>query len=71
MVHFWLRYRTPSRSGKYIGFGLRIETGRTERTTNIIVNIFDIIQQVRDTDVHLKVDKEQILNGESHDEEVK
>ena len=42
---FWLRYRTPSGSGKYIpvGFGLRIETG-AERTT--IVDIFDIIQQV-------------------------
>ena len=24
---FWLRYRTPSGSGKYIGFVLRIETG--------------------------------------------
>ena len=48
---FWLRYRTPSGSGKYIGFGLRIETG-AERTT--IVDIFDIIQQVRDTGIHLK-----------------
>ena len=53
---FWLRYRTPSGSGKYIGFGLRIET-RAERTT-IIVDIFDIIQQVRDTGIHLKVDEE-------------
>ena len=35
-----LRYRTPSGSGKYIGFGLRIETG-AERT----VDIFDITQQ--------------------------
>ena len=33
------------------GFGLRNETG-AERTT--IVYIFDIIQQVRDTGVHLK-----------------
>ena len=32
---FWLRYRTPSCSGKYIGFGLMIETG-----TTIIVDIF-------------------------------
>ena len=39
---FWLRYRTRSGSGKYIGFGSRIETG-AERTT-IIVDIFDIIQ---------------------------
>ena len=38
-----------------LGFGLRIETG-AERTT--IVNIFDIIQQVRDTGIHLKVDEE-------------
>ena len=53
---FWLRYRTPSGSGKYIGFGLRIETG-AERTT-IIVDIFDITQQVRDTGVHLKVHEE-------------
>ena len=35
---FWLRYRTPSGSGKYTGFGLRMETG-TARTT--IVDIFD------------------------------
>ena len=49
---FWLRYGTPSGSGKYIKFGLRIETG-AERTT-IIVDIFDIIEQVRDTGVHLK-----------------
>ena len=52
---FWLRYRTPSGSGKYIRFGLRfglrIETG-AERTT--IVDIFDIIQQVRDTGIHLE-----------------
>ena len=53
-VTFWLRYRTPSSSGKYMGFGLRIETG-TGRTT-IIVDIFDIIQQIRDTGFHLKVD---------------
>ena len=51
---FWSRYRTPSGSGKYIGFGLRIETG-VERTT--IVDIFDIIQQARDTSIHLKVGK--------------
>ena len=55
---FWLRYRTPinSGSGKCIalGFGLfiRIEKG-VERTT--VVDIFDIIQQVRDTGIHLKV----------------
>ena len=42
---FWLRYRTSDGSGKYIGFGLRIETG-AERT--IVVDIFDIIQQVFD-----------------------
>ena len=53
---FWLRYGTPSGSGKYIRFGLRIETG-AERTT--IVDIFDIIQQVRDTGIHLEVDEEQ------------
>ena len=52
---FWSRYRTPSGSGKYIGFGLRIET-EAERTT--IVGIFDIIQQVRDTGIHLKVNEE-------------
>ena len=46
-------YETPSGSGKYIRFGLRIETG-AERTTIIIVDIFDIIQQVRDTGIHLK-----------------
>ena len=46
---FWLRYRTPSGSVEYIGFGLRIETG-AERTT--IVDIFDVIQQViRDTGI--------------------
>ena len=56
---FWLRYSTPSGSGKYIGFGLRIET-EAERTT--IVDIFDIIQQVRDTDIHLKVDEEQMAD---------
>ena len=54
---FWSRYRTPSGSGKGIGFGLRIETG-AERATN--VDIFDIIQQVRDPDIHLKVDEQQI-----------
>ena len=39
-------------SGKYIGFGLVIETGG-ERTTTIIVDIFDIVQQdlVRDTGI--------------------
>ena len=56
---FWLRYRTPSGSGKYIGFGLRIETG-AERTT--IVAIFDIIQQVPETGIHLKVDDEQMAD---------
>ena len=52
-----VQYRTPSGSGKYIGFGLRIETG-AERTT--IVDIFDIIEQVRDTGIHLKLDEDQI-----------
>ena len=52
---FWSRYGTPSGSGKYIRFGLRIETG-AERTT--IVDIFNTIQQVRDTGIHLKVDEE-------------
>ena len=45
LVKVW--YGTPSGinsgSGKYISFGLKIETG-AERTT--IVDIFDIIQQV-------------------------
>ena len=59
---FWLRYRTPCGSGKYIGFGLRIETG-AERTTIIIVDIFDItIQTVRVTGIRLKVDDEQMAN---------
>ena len=53
-------------SGKYIGFGLVIETGG-ERTTTIIVDIFDIVQQdlVRDTGIQLKVDEEQwkIIQG--------
>ena len=48
-----MRYRTPSGSGKYIEFGLRIETG-AERTT-IIVDFFHIIQKVRNTGIHLKV----------------
>ena len=51
-----VRYRTASDSGKYIGFGLRIETG-TERAT--IVDIFDTIQTVRNTGIHLKVDEQQ------------
>ena len=48
-------YRTAggSGSGKYMGFGLRIETG-TDGTTTIIVDIFNIIQKVRDTGIHLK-----------------
>ena len=54
---FCLRYRTPSGSGKYIEFGLRIETG-AQRTP--LVDIFNLIQQVRDTGVHLKVDEEQM-----------
>ena len=49
----------PSGSVEHIGFGLRIET-RTESTT--IVDIFDIIQQVRDTGIHLKVDEEQMAD---------
>ena len=36
---------------------VRIETG-AERTN--IADIFDIIQQVRDTGIHLKVDEEQM-----------
>ena len=56
---FWLTYRTPTGSGKYLGFGLRIETG-AERTA--IVDIFDIIQQVRETGIHLKVDDEQMAD---------
>ena len=51
---FRLRYSTLSGSGKYIGFGLRVEKG-AERTT--IVDIFDIIQKVQDTVIHLKVDE--------------
>ena len=46
--------RTPSGSGKYIEFGLRIEAGAD--STTIIAQIVDIIQQVRDTDIHLSVD---------------
>ena len=58
---FWLRYRTPSgSSGKYIGFRFRIETG-AERTT-IIVGVFDINQQVRDTGIPLKVDEEHMAD---------
>ena len=58
---FWSRYRTYSGSGKkYIGFGLRIETG-AEGTT-IIVDIFDLIQQVRDTDIHLTEDEKQMAD---------
>ena len=48
---------TASVSGKYIVFGFRIET-ETERVTNI-VDIFDTIQTVRNTGIHLKVDEEQ------------
>ena len=58
---FWLSYRIPSCRGKYIGFGLRIETGAERTTIIIIVDIFDIIQQVRITGMHLKVDEEQIM----------
>ena len=46
-----------SSSGNYIGYRLRIETG-TERMS--IVDIFNIIPKVRDTDIHLKVDEEQM-----------
>ena len=56
---FWLRYRTPSGSDKYMRFGLRIETG-AERIT--VVDIFDMIQQARDTGIHLKVDDEQMAD---------
>ena len=42
-----------------MGLGLKVETG-AERTTIIVDNIiFDLIQQVRDTGFHLKVDEEQ------------
>ena len=58
---FWLRYGTPSGSGKYIRFGLRIETG-AERTT--IVDIFDIIHQVRDTNIHQKGYSFYLVDGE-------
>ena len=61
-----LRYRTPSGSGKYIGFGLRIERG-AERTTT--VDIFAITQQVRDKGIHRKVDGNQIM--EDHTRESK
>ena len=65
------RFRTPCRlssgSGKCIlpclvGFGLRIETGAEGITIiMMIVDIFDIIiQQVRDTRIHLKVDDKQM-----------
>ena len=49
---------TANDSGEYIGFGLRIETG-TERAT--IVDIFNTLQTVRSTSIHLKVlaDEEQ------------
>ena len=50
-------YREQAR-GKYIGFGLRTETG-AERNT-IIVDILDIIQQLQDIGIHLKVDEEQV-----------
>ena len=57
---FWLRYRTPSGSGKYVGFAVRIEIGAD--STTIIVDVFDIIQQVRDTGIDLKVDDEQMAD---------
>ena len=41
-----------------MGFGLRIETG-AEKTT-FIVKIFDIIQQVQDSGIHLKVGEQQM-----------
>ena len=41
-----------------VGFSLRIEA-EAKRTT-IIVDIFDIFQQVPDTVIHLKVDDEKI-----------
>ena len=41
-----------------MGFGLRIETG-AEKTT-FIVKIFDIIQQVQDNVIHVKVDEQQM-----------
>ena len=48
---------TASGSGKYIGFGLRIKTGAESDT--IIVDVFNMIQKVRDTGIHLEVDEEQ------------
>ena len=54
-------------SDKYIGFGLRIETG-TKRTTIVCVYVcvffplildFNVIQTVRDTGIHLEVDEKQ------------
>ena len=51
---FWLRYGTPSGSGKYIIRSVFKIEPEAERTT-IIVDIFDFIQQVRDTGIHLKV----------------
>ena len=47
-----VRYRMASGNGKCIGLGLK----GAERTT--IVDIFNIIQKVRDTGIHLKVDEE-------------
>ena len=44
-------------SGKYIEFG----SNGTERTT-IIADIFNIIQTVRDTGIHLKGDEEEEWN---------
>ena len=49
----WVRCRIASGSDKHIGFGLN----GTEKTT-IIVDILNIIQNVRDTGIHLKVDEE-------------
>ena len=46
-----------------MGFGLRVETG-AERTTidDHRIDIFDVIQQVRDTGIHLKVDDKQMAD---------
>ena len=62
---FWLRYRTPSGSGKYIEFGLRIETG-AERTT-IIVDIFHIHNRAS-TRHRYSSESRSRENGGSHEE---
>ena len=56
---FWLRYRTPS--GSYRVWVKDWNRGREDHQ-DIIVDIFDIIQQVvRDIGIHLKIDEEYII----------